>query len=64
MLNRHARLVRRFLGVEEPPRPFPRCNEGANEMAWQIVRFVLRNPLAALGLWKYVHKGSLNFDAV
>ena len=54
----------RFLGEPEPQQPFPRCNEGANEMAWQIVRFILRNPLAALGLRKYVHKGPLDFDLV
>ena len=57
-------MLRSFLGVPEPETPFPRCNEGANEMAWQIVRFIVRNPLSALGLYKYVHKGPLDFDTV
>jgi hypothetical protein len=33
-------------------------------MAWQIVRFIARNPLAAMGLIKYQHKGPLDFDSV
>jgi hypothetical protein len=33
-------------------------------MAWQIVRFMLRNPLAVMGLTKYAHKGPLDFDLV
>ncbi|CAL8471246.1 g10788 [Coccomyxa elongata] len=54
----------RFLGHSAPKKPFPRKNEGASEMAWQIVRFIMRNPLAAMGLIKYQHKGPLDFDAV
>lgn len=33
-------------------------------MAWQIVRFIVKNPLAVMGLTKYQHKGTLDFDAV
>lgn len=56
--------LRRFLGVSAPDRPFPRKNEGASEMAWQIVRFIVRHPLAVMGITKYTHKGPLDFDAV
>ena len=57
-------MVCRFLGVDAPDTPFPRKNEGASEMAWQIVRFIVKNPLAVMGLTKYQHKGPLDFDAV
>ena len=57
-------LACRFLGVDTPDAPFPRKNEGASEMAWQIVRFIVKNPLAVMGLTKYQHKGPLDFDAV
>lgn len=54
----------RFLGHPAPEEPFPRKNEGASEMAWQIVRFIVFNPLAAMGLIKYQHKGPFDFDLV
>ena len=54
----------RFLGTAMPDSPFPKKNEGASEMARQIVRFVARNPLAAAGLTKYRHVGPLDFGKV
>lgn len=57
-------MLCRFLGVAAPDNPFPRKNEGASEMAWQIVRFMLKNPLAVMGLTKYQHVGPLDFDKV
>ena len=56
--------VRSFLGVPTPATPFPRHNEGVREMAMQIVRFILRNPLEVMGLRRYEHRGPLTFDAI
>ena len=50
--------------MDVPAEPFPRKNEGANDMAMQIVRFILKNPLAAAGFTKYDHRGPLDFDLV
>ena len=33
-------------------------------MAWQIARFIVRNPLALMGLREYRHKGPLSFDTI
>ncbi len=63
-LSRRFCFVCRFLGVDSPDSPFPRKNEGASEMAWQIMRFIVKHPLAVMGLRKYQHKGPLDFDAV
>jgi len=54
----------RFLGVDAPKEPFPRHNEGVREMAMQIVRFMLRNPIEVLGLRRYQHRGPLTFDVI
>lgn len=56
--------VRSFLGVPTPATPFPRHNEGVREMAMQIVRFILRNPLEVMGLRRYEHSGPLTFNAI
>ena len=65
----HAKLSQavplcRFLGTAMPDSPFPRKNEGASEMAGQIVRFIAKNPLAAAGFTTYRHVGPLDFDKV
>ena len=57
-------LRRRFLGVETPETPFPRHNEGVREMALQIVRFIIRNPIEVMGLRRYVHRGPLTFEVI